>query len=325
MREREPVHLNLAGLRIRRIEGDGPEPGEQDLVWRHRRVASLPGGAAGDGPLVTVHAEESGDGPLTDFRFGYGGRVRCRFIVGAGGRWVESWAVPAVTDRDLVALFGEHILRTVLVRRGLISFHAASLTDGDGSILIMGDKGMGKSTLSSALQQRGWSPVADDLTRVAETGGTWRAFAGLRDTKLLADSAAALGLQREGLPPRWDDRDGAADDKRLLSPLFEPPSDERAFRLRALLVLKPRGTGGGELFHRSASPILAVRAMLEHSTGDPLHPGAPPPPAVQRAIGALVKSLPVIETALPDRLDALRPSAEAIEALVRGVDARRAA
>jgi hypothetical protein len=65
--------------------------------------------------------------------------------------------------------------------------------------------------------------------------------------------------------------------------------------------------------------------MLEHATGDPLHPEAPPPPSVQRAIGALIQRVPVIEIALPDRLDALRASAEAVASLVKDADARRAA
>lgn len=316
--------MDLAGLRIRRIEDDEPEPSGQDLVWRHRRVASVAGGASAQGPFTSVRGELNGSGLLTDFAFGHSGRVRCRFIVGSDGRSVESFADPAVSDRDLLALFGEHILRAILVRRGLISLHAASLSDGEGTILIMGDKGMGKSTLSSALQQRGWACVADDLTRVAEKGGTWRAFAGLRDTKLLADSAAALGLQREKLSPRWDDNKGAGDDKRLLGPSSPPPSGERALRLCALLVLQPRRPGTEELWHRIASPVDAVRAMLEHATADPLQPQGVPPP-VQRAIGALVQRVPVIEVALPDRLDALRSSAEAVEIIVRRADVRRAA
>lgn len=325
MRELEPVNLNLAGLSVRRIEGDEVEPERQDLVWRHRRVSSVPGGAPRKAPFTIIRSEAAADGARTDMGFGYGGRVRCRFIISGDGRSVESFAESSVSDRDLLALFGEHILRTVLVRRGLLSFHAASLSDGDATILIMGDKGMGKSTLSSALQQRGWSCVADDLTRVAESGGTWRAFAGLRDTKLLADSVAALGLQQEELPQRWDDDEGADDGKRLVSPSRAAPSGERAFRLGALLVLKPRQSGRSEIFHRIASPLEAVRAMLDHSTADPLGPGVGPPAAVQRAIGALAQRIPVMEIALPDRLDALGASAEAIETLVRGVDAREAA
>lgn len=318
--------LNLAGLSIRRIEGDEPDPAGHDLIWRHRRVEAVRGEAPGDGPFTAIRGEAGAEGMLTQSCFGHGGRVRCRFIVSGNGRRVESIADPAVSDRDLLALFGEHILRTILVRRGQISFHAASLTDGHGTILIMGDKGMGKSTLASALQQRGWSCVADDLTRVAETDGIWRAFPGLRDSKLLADSIAALGLRREGMPLRWDDTKGADDGKRLLAPVVRLPAVESAYRLGALLILMPRRAGPGGLVHRIASPIGSVRAMLEHATEDPLRPGAGPPPAAQRAIGDLAGRVPVIEIALPNRLEALRSSAEALEEMVRAVDdARRAA
>jgi hypothetical protein len=321
------VRLNLAGLGIRTIDDGGDEPaagGAGDLVWRRHRVASLGGEAPAEGPFTLVRGQPGEGGTRTDFRFGRLGRLYCRFVVGAAGRSVESWAVPDVSDRDLLALFGEHILRTVLVRRGLVSFHAAALAGGDGAVLVMGDKGMGKSTLSSALQQRGWSCVADDLARVAEDeAGAWRTFAGLRDTKLLADSIAALGLAPAALPPRWDDSGGGGGDKRLLAPVDGAAFDARALRLTGLLVLAPRARDA--LSHRIVSPVEAVRALLAHATGDPLAPGAPPPPPVQRAIGALVRRLPVIELALPDRLEALGASAEAVEALVGRLGARRAA
>ena len=300
--------LSLAGLSVRRIADAAPDAGEQDVVWRHH-VARPPDGDAA--------AEASGRiGGETPLVFGHGPRMRCRFAVSDDGRSVESWAAPDVADRDLVALFGEHIMRSVLVRRGLLSFHAASLSDGDGTILIMGDKGAGKSTLSFALQQRGWIPVADDLTRVAEGRGGWRAFAGLRATKLLAASLDAMGLEREQLAPRWEDPEGAADGKRLLAPASPPPPGAEALRVRALLVLKPRRAKGDAVL-RAASPFDAVRALLEHVTDDPACPGVLPSAPVQRQVGALVRSLPILEVALPDRLDALAASAEAVEGFVR--------
>jgi hypothetical protein len=308
--------LNLAGLSIRRIEGEAPDSRAQDLVWRHHHVPRLDQPDAAEAAFIAVRHEPETEGARSLLTFGHGNRARCRFGVGADGRSVESWATPDVSDRDLLALFGEHILRSVLVRRGLLSFHAASLSDGAGTILIMGDKGAGKSTLSFALQQRGWTPVADDLTRVAEDGAAWRAFAGLRATKLLATSLEAIGLDEDALPPRWDDSEGAADGKRLLVPASAPPASAEALRLRAFLVLKPRRAEGG-VVHRIASPIDAVRALLEHATVDVALPEAMPAPDVQRQVGALVRSLPVVEIALPDRLDALAASARAVEDLVR--------
>jgi hypothetical protein len=318
--------LSLAGLHIVRTKRDEPANGAHDLVWRHHEAQSLPAEPGGSGHFTRVLAATGPDGIATDFAFGYGERIRCRFTVSADGRRVESWAAEGVSDRDVQALFGEHILRTVLVRRGLVSFHAASLTDGDGAVLILGDKGMGKSTLSAALQQRGWWSVADDLSRVASESGAWRTFPGLRNTKLLPDSIAALGLAEQALPPRWDDLSPglklAGEDKKLLGSGDELSLAETAFGLRALLILRPR-VGGGKLLHRAASPVAAVRSLLQHITEDPL--GGETPPEFQRAIGRLVREVPVIEIALPDRLDALRSSAAEIEAIARSAGVRRAA
>ncbi|MFL6862561.1 MAG: hypothetical protein ACJ8DZ_06130 [Allosphingosinicella sp.] len=321
--------MNLAGLSIFRAGSDQLASGDPDLLWRHHHAAGLSAEAEAAGLFTRVSAVDAPDGILTHFEFGYGERVRCRFTVSAAGDQVDSWAAPEVSERDLDGLFSEHILRSVLIRRGLLSFHAAALSDGDGAILIMGDKGMGKSTLSAALQQRGWSAAADDLSRVAEAGGGWRTFEGLRATKLLAGSLAGLGLAQQALPTRWDDASedlkGAVEEKRLLSPAGDLPSDPRAFRLRALLVLQPRIAGSDEVVARTAAPLGAVRALLDHITEDALHPGAAPAPALQQAIGRLVGQVPITEITLPDRIDALASSAEAVERIVRNAQARRAA
>lgn len=295
--------LNLAGLSIQRVEDDEAATQAADLVWRTWRVADVPGVAPDRPP-----------GGVTTHLFGYEGRPSCRFDIGATGQSVESWTLPEVSGRDLLALFGEHILRSLLARRGLMSFHAASLTDGDGAILIMGDKGMGKSTLSAALQQRGWLTISDDLTRVADEGCAWRAFPGLRDTKLLSDSVTAVGLDQEALPMRWDEAGELGGGKRLLSPALTLPTEPRAFRLKALMVLRGRHAGASQA-HRIAAPHDAVLHLLRHATVDALVRA--PPPAVQRLIGAVVGSVPVLEVALPDRLAMIHVAAEQIEAMVR--------
>ena len=98
--------LNLAGLRILKLADDEPEVGEHDLFWRHHGAASLPAEPGAAGLFSRVRGLENAQGTLTDFTFGYGERVRCRFTVAADGRGVESWAGAGVSDRDIVALFG---------------------------------------------------------------------------------------------------------------------------------------------------------------------------------------------------------------------------
>jgi len=323
------VPLTLAGLRISRVEADAPvEDDGGDVCWRVHRVADLPPEPGAGETLAVVRGEASLRGLLTHHVFGYGGQVRCRFTVGPDGADVTCRTTPQVTERDLLSLFGEPILRTVLVRRGLVSFHAACLARGAGAILLMGHKGMGKSTLSGALQGRRWRLLADDLTRVAEVAGVWSAFAGLRQTKLMPEAAEALGHSPGALPARWDDPGPdeiyAGGDKLILGPPGDLPPRLDSARLDAIFVLGPRGAAAAGLEHRIAPAVAAVRALLEHATPDPLDPRGTPPPAVQQAIGGLVRRVPVVQLALPDRLTALADAAEAVE-MVAARLGRRAA
>lgn len=64
---------------------------------------------------------------------------------------------------------GEILVRRVLPRlaplHGRVSLHAASLSDGEGSCLLMGSSGAGKSTLSAALNRElGWDVLSDDIS-----------------------------------------------------------------------------------------------------------------------------------------------------------------
>ena len=319
------MRLTLAGLRIARTD-DGDRAGEAgDVRWRVERAARLaPEPGAGD-TLALVRGEPGPGGLTTHHVFGYGGEVRCRFAVGADGSEVDCRAIPAVSERDLLSLFGEPILRTVLVRRGLVSFHAACLARSGKAVLVMGDKGRGKSTLSSALQRRGWQLLADDLTRVAEVAGAWSAYPGLRQTKLRPEAAAALGHEPAAMPARWDDPGPdeiyAGGDKLILDPAADLPPGLDCVPLGAIFALGPRRPDSEALGHRVASPIAAVRALLEHRTRDPLDPRAPPPAAAQQAIGGLVRRVPVVELALPDRLSALADAAGEVEAVAERLGA----
>jgi hypothetical protein len=319
------VRLTLAGLDIARIDGDAPFSGPAEVLWRVHRTGSLPPHPGVRGPVAVTRAIRRAEGAITEHLLGERGEVHCRFLVDAAGREVVCRVRREVSDRDLLSVFGEAILRTVLVRRGLISFHAAALARDGEAILIMGDKGCGKSTLSSALQQRGWDLLADDLTRIDAREGWWHAFPGLRQTKLLADSAAALGFQPETLARRWDGGSDEVDpnnDKRLLDPLGEQPP--ACAPLVAMFVLGKRRVAAEPLVQSRAAPIAAVRALIEHSTRDPLDVRNPPP-AVLAAAGLLVRDVPIVELALADSLEALPAAADAVASLVSGLARREAA
>jgi hypothetical protein len=81
-------------------------------------------------------------------------------------------------------------------------FHSAVVgkRDGKGSLCLMGRKGDGKSTLATALCNRGYSLVSDDLLVLEKKYPPLTVQSGFPGMKLWASSAKALLQQGEELP-----------------------------------------------------------------------------------------------------------------------------
>ncbi len=307
----------LAGLTVAR--DDAPDAARADVHWRTLRYDALPSAVAGGAGTAGIEAVKRSDGIHILHHVARDEVPACSFDVSPDGRRLLCHARRDVSDRDLVSLFGEHILRTILTRRGLLSFHGACLAGPRGAIVVMGDKGRGKSTLSAALAGAGWQLLADDLTRVGPVGGVWHGFAGLRATKLLPAAAQGLGLDHARLQPRWDDpqsRDSdARDHKRVILPERELTADERQARIAALFVLAPRCPRAARAAHRPLPRHEAVAALARHVTRDPVQPNRIPR-AIQDALGTVLAAVPVIRLILPDDMAALPDAVATIDALV---------
>jgi hypothetical protein len=315
--------LILNGLRIAACRADEPAAPGADLVWRTRRVGSLPAEPEAGNPIAIVRAAETASGAATDHIFGYDGRVRCRFRIDPDGTAASCDALPEVSERDLFSLFAEPVMRTILVRRGLLSFHAAALARSGSAILIMAPKGAGKSTLSWSLQSRGWQLLADDLARVEALGGGWTVFPGHRQTKLTPEAAFALGQSADDMPLRFDDPgpawSAASFDKRVIDPADGPEEPSGPVPLAACVFLTPRDAGAVVARVESLSPSAAVRHLLSHATPDPLGNAPAVPPRLQRALGGLATQVGAVALTLPDAFDRLAAAATALESLVEPV------
>ena len=314
--------LTLNGLRS--ATGDSGETARAaaDLTWRTRRVDALPPEPGAGDPIAIVRGEPTQSGVATDHIFGYADRVRCRFRIAADGAEIDCLALPEVSERDLFSLFAEPVMRTILVRRGLLSFHAAALAKKGRAILIMADKGAGKSTLSWALQQQGWQLLADDLARVEAVDGRWSTYPGHRQTKLTPEAAQAFGHVPQEMPPRFDDPGSPAYaaqfDKRLIETGDAPENPLAAVPLAALLFPTARDPAAETHRWTPLPPAAAVRQLLEHATPDPLGGALFVPPAVQRAIGGLPTQVQAVSLTLPDRFDRLAQAAAALDAQIAG-------
>ena len=317
--------LILNGLRVSTAHGEGAaEPA--DLLWRTRRIGALPAEPGAGDPIAIVREEaiRSG-GAATDHIFGHGGRVRCSFRIGPDGGEVTCRATADVSDRDLFSVFAEPVMRTILFRRGLPSFHAAALARNGRAILIMGDKGAGKSTLSWALQERGWELLADDLARVDSAAGRWSVYPGHRQTKLTPAAARAFGHSAEAMPARFDDP-GPAEyaalyDKRVIEPAAALADASAAVPIASLCFLLARDPSATAARIERLPVLATVRYLLEHATPAPLGRDVAHPPWLQRAVGGLASRVDSVSLTLPDRFDRLDEAARALEPLVADPEA----
>ncbi len=310
------MHASINGLSVERVDGDTPARADRDILWRVIRDDDLPFEPHDGVSFLRVEGEAAPAGIVTHHVFGTQGRVRCRFSVSPDGREVVARVAPQVAECDVVGLFCEPVMRTILVRRGLSSLHAAALSRNDRTIVVMGRKGAGKSTLSAALQQLGWSVVADDLVRVAAVDGVWHCFAGHRQTKLTPAAVAHFGAQ--GLSTRW--RSAAEGDETDDGKLLLPPDPDSVAPpvspVTALLILGPRRRDLAEIECVPATAIEVMRAMLDNGTPDPLAPAGAPPSLDPGVISGLAGQARIYRVTLPDRLANLAESARKITALI---------
>jgi len=293
------VIIELHGLTIDAGEESGGSAGA-DIRWEQRRLATV-----GTERQTTSH-EENG---WTTLVFATRKAAYCRFIVSPDGRHVRSEALPDVRDSTLFGFFAEAVMRVIFGRMNIVSFHGTALARDGRAIMLIGDRGAGKSTLGGALIRNGWDLVADDLVRPVRDGQGWCIHPGYRQSKLLPDTAAALGHDPAALGKRWNIGEAAVRGNKLLV------AHETALRapvtLGAIHALAPR-IDAAEPAIEPLAPGDRLGVLLHHLTRGL---GAPPiPPAAAFAFAAaLLQDVPVMSLAMPDSLEKLVSAAAGLD------------
>ena len=310
------MRLTSNGLRIARVDDDGQMPRNCDLSWRVRHVDALAAEVHEGSSFARVEGQRTEAGLVTHHVFGTGGFIKCRFSISPDGSDVLTSTTPRINDCDVVDLFSESVMRTILVRRGLASLHAAALVRDGGAILLLGHKGAGKSTLSAALQMQGWRLLADHLVRIDQIDGIWQCFPGHRRMKLRPDAARALGYP-EDLGGRWasPEADGSLEAPKVI---VEPPNDLLPLAsapIAAIFTLKPRRPEQEHMAAERARPAQTVAALLSNATPDPLSMNAAASAVSPAAISGLARQAQIHQVTLPDRLADLHASAKAVAAM----------
>ena len=123
-----------------------------------------------------------------------------KFIINSGREIIIEPHPEANEDiiRDFITGF---IFLFLLHLRSIITFHASAVETEKGALVIMGNKGSGKTTTAAFLAMRGYPMLCDDIVPVTRDGTV---LPGIPRPKLLPDAFRKLGLSNNAVLRRWD-------------------------------------------------------------------------------------------------------------------------
>ena len=133
-------------------------------------------------------------------------------------------------DADVAAFFANAPFAVLLQQRGVLTLHSSSVATGAGAALLLGESGVGKSSLAAALVERGFPLIAD-------ADGCVTALPGFASLRLWADTLDEM---------RWRGR-GESKMRQSMDKYWMPVERARATPLpvHAAFVLKANGSNVG--------------------------------------------------------------------------------
>lgn len=229
-------------------------------------------------------------GPETDVLAWYG-RARLR---------LSAEAVDVETENDPFAaqcVVGPG-LGVVLHRRGRVVLHGSAVDVGGRAVVLVGDKGAGKSTTAAALLARGHALLTDDLVALAGPSAAPTVLPGPAQMKLWPASAEAFGIE---VAPFLDGLAKGVWHGAPTAPEAAPVGLVCVLAWGDALRLDP--LAGADAFGAVAAHAYAPRFL-----------GAPAAAALVRPLAALAGAVPVARLTRPLRLDEAVRAAERLEA-----------
>lgn len=218
---------------------------------------------------------------------------------------------PRGGDESAIGVFlSTSIFGAVLQQRGVMAFHAGSVTADGGAVLFLGGSGIGKSSLAAALHDHGYDLLADDVTGVVLDRGAHRAVVDplpLRHGLLALPSLPCFRLRPDMLDAtrRVDARDHVRPGiEKYLAPATRFHAAPSPVRAACVLTVHNRP----DVRIEPASPAGAFKWLSRYTYRKLLLHGHGQQMTHFRVLTAMARSVPlarVTRPAVPCRLDVL--------------------
>lgn len=182
--------------------------------------------------------------------FGWEGlaQVRC-----AHGDRIDGRASPDADAGELAAALSGPALAAALGQRGLLTLHGTCVAFGRNALCLLGESGVGKSTLAATLCAHGASLVSDTMTVIDVSSSRPTVRVGPAQFKLWPDAAGELGFTRE-----MHVQTVANSEKRVWR--YRGPQAPPQANLDRIFLLRASGPVGTE----AVAPAAAAAALLQN-------------------------------------------------------------
>lgn len=115
------------------------------------------------------------------------------------GNQVEYLAEPGADPAWVRLFLNNQVLVALLHQRKILNLHASGFVDEGTGVLVLGDTGAGKSSLTLSFALGGAGFLTDDLTPLTFVDGRPHIVPLHREIKLRKDTVTELGLEENGL------------------------------------------------------------------------------------------------------------------------------
>jgi hypothetical protein len=121
------------------------------------------------------------------------------YFYACDGKIVEFSADKGADPKWVQLYLNNQVLVALLHQRKIINFHASSFVNAGRGVMILGDTGAGKTSLTVAFAMKGAGFLSDDLTPVIFKDSIPHIWPLNRDIKLRGDTVVQLGISRDRL------------------------------------------------------------------------------------------------------------------------------